>query len=135
MTDIVALRSQAQSRFRSVWTQAATVTRPDGVPVFDPGTGTYTDATSTVATGMACSLSTESVPDTREVAGDPAVLTRLELRHDPDVTLKVDDRVTFTTHDDAGLVGQTVYVVGVGAVYEHVYGLVYVQRTEPDSGS
>lgn len=130
---VARARANAQRRFLSTWTQRATVTRPDGTPTFDPDTGTYTDATSTVATGMACSLTSESVPAQVDVAGDPSVLTRLELRHDPDVALKVDDRVTFTTHDS--LSGDTFYVVGVGEAYENIYGVAFVQRTEPDSGS
>ena len=135
MTNITRLREQAQRRFLEIWTQRATVTRPDGTPQFDAGTGTYTDTTTTVATGMVCSLQSESVPETVDVAGDPQVQTRLELKHDPSVTLKVDDRVTFTTHDNGDLVGDTFYVVGVGEAYEHVYGVAFVQRAEPDSGS
>lgn len=133
--NISRLREQAQQRFLDVWTERATVTRPDGVPTFDPDTGTYTDSTSSVATGMACALQSQSIPETVDVAGDPQTRTRLELWHDPSVTLQVDDRVTFTTHDNADLVGVTFYVVGVAAPYENVYGLAYLQRTSPDSGS
>lgn len=135
MTDIAALRANAQQRFRDVWTQEADVTRPVGVPTFDPNTGTYTDATTSVATAMRCALTTESVPETRDVAGDPTVLTRLVLRYDAAVRLKVDDRVVFTVHDDASVVGTTFHVIGVAEAYEHIFGLAYLQRSEPDSGS
>jgi len=59
----------------------------------------------------------------------------LEFRHDPAWRLQVDDRVTFTVHADETLVGTSFYVVGVSEPYEHVYGMVYLQRTEPDSGA
>ena len=128
------LREHATSRFLAAWTQRADVSRPTGGPTFDPNTGTYSTGTTLVATGMLCSLSSTSVPTTRDVAGDPATLTRLVLKHDPAFRLQVDDAVTFTVHDDAELVGDTFHVIGVGEAYEHVYGLVLLQRTEPDSG-
>ena len=132
--DVPAMRAQAKDWYRQVWTQRVDVARPVGGQTFDPNTGTYSSGSTTVATGMACSLSSTSVPATRDVAGDPATLTRLELKHDPAFRLQVDDAVTFTVHDDAELVGDTFHVIGVGEAYEHVYGLVFVQRTEPDSG-
>lgn len=132
---VARLREHAQARFKDVWTQTADVVRPDGVPTFDGDTGTYTDTTTSVASDMACSLTSDFSPSPVNVAGDPQVQTRLELRHDPLVTLQVDDRVTFTAHDNTDLVGATFHVVGVGEAYEHVYGLAFVQRTETDSGS
>jgi len=128
------LREHATSRFLAAWTQRADVARPTGGPTFDPNTGTYSTGTTLVATGMLCSLSSTAVPSNRDIAGDPATLTRLELRHDPAVRLQVDDEITFTAHPDAELVGDTVHVIGVGEPYDHVYGMAFVQRTEPDSG-
>jgi len=133
--DVPALRRRAQSWYLQVWTQRVDVTRPGGEPTFDGGTGLYADNATTVVRGMAGSLSSVGVPEQRDVAGDGVVLTRLEFRHDPAWRLRVDDRVTFTVHDDETLVGTSFYVVGVSEPYEHVYGMVYLQRTEPDSGA
>ena len=120
---------------KASWVGRATVTRPDGVPTFDGGTGTYSDTATTVATGMRCALMASNQSTDTASAGDPQTRTRLRLEHDPTVELKVDDRVTFTTHPDLSVNGTTFYVVSVQAVDRGTFGLAYVQRTEPDSGS
>lgn len=133
MTDWIA--RAVKPLVKSSWVGRATVERPDGPPVFDPDTGGYTDATTTVATGMACALIASNMSAAVDVAGDLQTRTRLRLEHDPAYELRVDDRVTFTTHPDLSVAGTTFYIVDVHAVDRGTFGLAYVQRTEPDSGS
>lgn len=117
------------------WVGRATVTRPTGPIGWDDDLRQDTTPTTTVTTGMRCALLVERGQRQVDVAGDTATYTRFRLEHDPDVELRVDDRVTFTTHPDVTVQGTEFVIVAVHAVDRATYGLASVQRQEDDRGT
>lgn len=93
-----------------------TIERKTGERVFDPAMGEYTQAWSSVYTGVCRVKNTGGGSDSDLAGAQSVTLHRYEVRLPVDDSPEVlrEDRLTVTASDDAWLIGRPMEVVDVG---------------------
>ena len=96
-------------REMSLMSSACTITRGSGAPVWDPETGTYVDAQTTVYTGKCRLVAPNRTTSDVEAGNASYAITDYVVLLPIDTDVQVDDRISVDTSDDptaAGLVLQ-----------------------------
>lgn len=108
-TALTRWRTREEAQFRST----CTIKRNDGEPVFDPGTGQYTQAEVVVYDG-ACKVKLAAREGEDVEAGETEVrLLDFILTLPADTAVQKDDRVLVDSSPDTGLAGKQFRVTDV----------------------
>lgn len=106
--------SQGQVLAEQLMTDACTITRSGGAPVFDSTTGTYTDPAATTVYSGKCRVKPANLTSRTVQAGEQQVaLWPYSVSMPLSALPELDDVVTVTASVDASLVGRTLRVRSV----------------------